>query len=60
MSDVDIKIGDVVILKTTLSGYHHEFVVSDVIGNSLEVVWFNKDTKEFSIITLSKEVFQKA
>ncbi|WP_282628792.1 hypothetical protein [Empedobacter sedimenti] len=60
MADVEFKIGNVVELKSTLSGYHPQFVVSDIIGNELEVVWFNTDTKEFNKASLSKDVFRIA
>lgn len=60
MADTEFKVGDVVELKTTHTGSHYQFVVSNVIGNELEVIWFNKDTKEFSKTNLSKEVFRIA
>ncbi|WP_312557475.1 hypothetical protein [Empedobacter brevis] len=51
--------GDVVQLKTTHSGAQFQFVVSEIIGDELKVIWFNTDLKEFKRDVLPKSVFKK-
>lgn len=56
MAEIEFQKGDVVVLKGSSD---QEFVVSEVLNKSLEVIWFINQTKEFKMITLSKEVFVK-
>ena len=59
MAQTEFKIGDVVVLKSAYSGVRQEFVISEVYDSTVEVVWFNYETKEFNTATLVKAVFIK-